>query len=189
MSSEATSPHQSQPFPSEFSINSSDGGLPFFLPFILRVAALNHDHPGDLVVLINAITQTVVILEGGGGGSDASLDDLLPPKSGRRPATKASIDAMPSVEVASGGEQCAICLEGWEEGERAKEMPCKHRFHGGCIERWLNVSGSCPVCRFEMPEEEKNREESAVWVSFSFGGRFDGENGESNEYSESETED
>ncbi|XP_047961957.1 E3 ubiquitin-protein ligase MPSR1-like [Salvia hispanica] len=160
MSSEATSPRQSQPFP-------TDGALPFFLPFILGVAALNpppdaddHDHHSDRLVLINPITQTVIILD----GSDASF---LPPKSGRRPASKASIDALPAVEVAS-EEQCAICLEGWEEGEKAKEMACKHRFHGGCIERWLNVSGSCPVCRYEMPEEERGRR-AGVWMTFSFG--------------------
>ncbi|KAG6396567.1 hypothetical protein SASPL_142719 [Salvia splendens] len=166
MSSEATSPRQSQAFPAEFSFNLSDGGLPLFLPFILGVAGLNpppyahdDDHRSDRLVLINPMTQTVVILEGAGDGSEASFDDLLPSKSGRPPASKASIDALPSVEVASGGEQCAICLEGWEEGEKAKEMPCKHRFHGGCIERWLNVSGSCPVCRYEMPVEDKKREE------------------------------
>lgn len=67
-------------------------------------------------------------------------------------------------------------------GGVAKEMPCKHRFHGNCIEKWLGMHGSCPVCRYEMPVEEidwgKKREEEGgerrrsdggeVWVSFSF---------------------
>lgn len=64
-------------------------------------------------------------------------------------------------------------------GEKAKLMPCKHRFHGECIEKWLNIHGSCPVCRYEMPadgaDEQKRRnggggERRAIWVSFAFGG-------------------
>lgn len=36
-----------------------------------------------------------------------------------------------------------------------KEMPCGHRYHGDCIEKWLCMHGSCPVCRYRMPEEDK----------------------------------
>ncbi|XP_057811899.1 E3 ubiquitin-protein ligase MPSR1-like [Salvia miltiorrhiza] len=192
MASEAASPDQLGEIPS----NSSGGGIPFFLPFLFAAAAAAPDaHDQPWLVFIDALIPAVVVAEGG-GGSNASFDDLLPPKAGRRAASKASIDAMPTVEVASGedsgsSEQCAVCLEGWEGGETAREMPCKHRFHGGCIERWLSISGSCPVCRYQMPEEEeeeKNRDERGrrrgVWVSFSFGGdrsSVDGENRESNE--------
>jgi hypothetical protein len=28
-----------------------------------------------------------------------------------------------------------------------KETPCGHSFHGKCVERWLNMKGSCPMCR------------------------------------------
>lgn len=178
MASESVFPDQSQSSLAEFLRNTSGGGIPLFLPFLFGVATANPapDQPGESreqFFLINALTQTMVVVEDG-GESDATLDDLLPQKSGRRPASKESIDAMPTVEVENCDEQCAVCLEEYEGGETAKEMPCKHRFHGGCIERWLNVSGSCPVCRYEMPQEEKNRDERerrrGVWVSFSFGG-------------------
>ncbi|KAG6574079.1 E3 ubiquitin-protein ligase MPSR1, partial [Cucurbita argyrosperma subsp. sororia] len=100
------------------------------------------------------------------------------PKNSQPPASKASIIAMPSVHV-SEQTQCVICLDEIEVGGLAKEMPCNHKFHGDCIEKWLELHGSCPVCRYEMPvdEDEGKRVESEgtermgereIWVSFSF---------------------
>lgn len=68
------------------------------------------------------------------------------------PASKDSIEAMPRLESLSlKGEHCAVCLEGYERGGEAREMPYKHKFHSSCIESWLKVQGSCPICRFGMP--------------------------------------
>jgi hypothetical protein len=75
------------------------------------------------------------------------------------PASRVSIEAMPRVAVTKEEvveKDCAICLDGYEVGGEAREMPCKHSFHSGCIERWLGLHGSCPVCRFAMPVEEGN---------------------------------
>jgi hypothetical protein len=78
---------------------------------------------------------------------------------GPLPASRVSIEVMPRVAVTKEEvveKDCAICLDGYEVGGEAREMPCKHRFHSGCIERWLGLHGSCPVCRFAMPVEEGN---------------------------------
>lgn len=80
------------------------------------------------------------------------------------PASKAAIAALKEVKAGADGQaeeggslgECAICLDGVES--LAKEMPCGHRFHGECLERWLGVHGNCPVCRHELPpaKEEDN---------------------------------
>ncbi|XVF58285.1 hypothetical protein PTKIN_Ptkin07bG0052700 [Pterospermum kingtungense] len=77
-------------------------------------------------------------------------------KHGPAPASKASIEAMPMIKVdrSSGNVDCSICLEEFKVDEEAREMPCKHVFHSGCVEKWLLIHGSCPVCRFLMPSEE-----------------------------------
>ncbi|XP_062111587.1 E3 ubiquitin-protein ligase MPSR1 [Humulus lupulus] len=146
---------------------------------------------GDRVILINPFTQGMVVIDG-----VSSLDFLLRElgnKDGHPPASKASIEAMPSVEVSDdGGGECVICLEEFQLGGVAKEMPCKHRFHGDCVEKWLKLHGSCPVCRFKMPVEQeetgkkrdeeeggrdgRRRAEREIWVSFSFNSSRSSEN-------------
>ncbi|KAI3452847.1 hypothetical protein Pfo_009510 [Paulownia fortunei] len=146
----------------------------------------------------------MVVVESSSGSSlglDSLLGDLFSRKSGQRPASKASIEAMTSVEIVKGEndvEQCVVCLEEWETGEMAKEMPCKHRFHGECIEKWLKICGSCPVCRYEMPVDEDDdvgkktrgendgeRRRREIWVSFTFSG--DWRSGDNNQNSSNDS--
>ncbi|XP_022139680.1 NEP1-interacting protein-like 2 [Momordica charantia] len=43
---------------------------------------------------------------------------------------------------------CSICLEEFEDGEFGRRLPnCGHLFHVGCIDQWLYLHGSCPICR------------------------------------------
>ncbi|KAJ9123300.1 hypothetical protein QFC22_001498 [Naganishia vaughanmartiniae] len=49
--------------------------------------------------------------------------------------------------LANCGEQCLICLAEYED-EEVRIMTCKHAFHKGCIDHWLEVGrNSCPACR------------------------------------------
>ncbi|KAK4741391.1 hypothetical protein SAY87_024979 [Trapa incisa] len=139
-----------------------------FMPFLLGFAAMQQEQEsGSRVVLINPLVVQSMAVIGVGHGPSA--------KDGPPPASETAIEALRAVEADEERSECTICLEGWEAG---KEMPCGHRFHGDCIERWLRIHGSCPVCRFKLPaadhEEEKKREEprggveGRVWITFSF---------------------
>lgn len=146
----------------------------------------NEDSQSQRIILVNPFTQGMVVIDGA-----SSLETLFRElgssnKGGRPPASKESIEAMPSVEIGESEDfgECVICLEEFEVGGVAKIMPCKHKFHANCIEKWLGIHGSCPVCRYEMPVEEKDggkkRDDEEgegerrrvggggeVWVSFS----------------------
>ncbi|OMO58040.1 Zinc finger, RING-type [Corchorus capsularis] len=76
---------------------------------------------------------------------------------GTPPAKKEAVEAMPTVIVEE-NVQCSICLEDIEIGSEAKEMPCKHYFHSGCIVPWLELHSSCPVCRYQLPADESKIE-------------------------------
>lgn len=183
-------------------ISSRNRDLSTFIPFILGFTdtttrqepddsddeAETADTPTpttrDRIILINPFTQGMIVIEG-----NSSFDSLLRElnsKGGQPPASKASIEAMPLVEVEEDEGECVICLEEWKDSGVAKEMPCKHRFHENCIVKWLEIHGSCPVCRHQMPVDDENlgkrregrvgdeegrgrrRIEREIWVSFSF---------------------
>jgi len=42
---------------------------------------------------------------------------------------------------------CPVCLYEFAKGEQLKSLPCVHFFHKDCIDRWLMVGHSCPVCK------------------------------------------
>ena len=49
---------------------------------------------------------------------------------------------------------CAICVEDFQNGERVKELPCKHIFHPTCVDEWLNNHSSlCPLCKANIRSE------------------------------------
>ncbi|XP_021894609.1 E3 ubiquitin-protein ligase RDUF1 [Carica papaya] len=104
------------------------------------------------------------------------------------PASKAAIESMPRIEISDshvGADlHCAICTEAFEMGVEAREMPCKHIYHGDCILPWLAMRNSCPVCRHELPTDsnlaEREEEETVgltIWRLPGGGfavGRFNG---------------
>lgn len=56
-------------------------------------------------------------------------------------------------------EECCVCLSRFREGEETNILPCLHKFHKECIEKWFSVWKNCPMCRFSMDEEKFNARE------------------------------
>ncbi|KAL4195394.1 hypothetical protein AMTRI_Chr05g73180 [Amborella trichopoda] len=42
---------------------------------------------------------------------------------------------------------CCICLAKYEDEEELRELPCSHCFHVECVDTWLKINGSCPLCK------------------------------------------
>ncbi|KAK7358934.1 hypothetical protein VNO77_00875 [Canavalia gladiata] len=43
---------------------------------------------------------------------------------------------------------CRVCLCEFEEGEKVRNLNCKHTFHKDCLDQWLQqYCATCPLCR------------------------------------------
>ncbi|WOH03362.1 hypothetical protein DCAR_0622759 [Daucus carota subsp. sativus] len=103
------------------------------------------------------------------------LSENDPNRHGPPPAAKSAVEGLKSVEIKDemsdcDYSQCAVCMDGFAVGEKAKEMPCKHLFHSDCILPWLEMHNSCPVCRFELPTDDEDYENRKRGVEPSGGG-------------------
>jgi len=53
--------------------------------------------------------------------------------------------------VENEAEECAICLEDYNNGERLRILPCKHNFHVDCVDAWLLTQKKfCPICKRDI---------------------------------------
>ncbi|KAJ4913242.1 RING/U-box superfamily protein [Raphanus sativus] len=83
----------------------------------------------------------------------ANNNDPIRIRHGTLPARKEAVENLPTVKICE-PLQCSVCLDDFDKGSEAKEMPCKHKFHVGCIVPWLELHSSCPVCRHELPPDD-----------------------------------
>lgn len=86
-------------------------------------------------------------------GLDAIVTQLLNQMdtSGPPPLSKDVIDALPTVEVTelqvNSKLQCSVCWEDFSFKEKVRQLPCQHVYHEPCIRPWLELHGTCPICR------------------------------------------
>ncbi|KAL7670467.1 hypothetical protein ACOME3_005402 [Neoechinorhynchus agilis] len=59
---------------------------------------------------------------------------------------------------------CAICMDKFTLAEVVCRLPCRHIFHKDCIDKWLKIHGTCPVCRKTLDGEDTSRHEFVVSV-------------------------
>jgi hypothetical protein len=82
---------------------------------------------------------------------------MYPPE--RRGASDQLINTLPEhqytglTEATYGGRlidkddaECAICLGRYEIEDPIRVFQCKHHFHKECVDRWLGICATCPLC-------------------------------------------
>ncbi|XP_062021879.1 RING-H2 finger protein ATL7-like [Rosa rugosa] len=57
--------------------------------------------------------------------------------------------------------QCAVCLGDYQADDRLQQIPaCGHTFHIACIDSWLSMHTTCPLCRLSLLSSHKSQNES-----------------------------
>uniref|UniRef100_A0A8C4RCX4 RING-type domain-containing protein n=1 Tax=Erpetoichthys calabaricus TaxID=27687 RepID=A0A8C4RCX4_ERPCA len=69
--------------------------------------------------------------------------------SGPRGLSREQIDSIATrtLQENDGLSSCRICLLTYKQGVQLRSLPCFHEFHMNCIDHWLLINSTCPVCR------------------------------------------
>ncbi|XP_031263432.1 E3 ubiquitin-protein ligase At1g63170-like [Pistacia vera] len=46
--------------------------------------------------------------------------------------------------------ECCICLSAYDDETELRELPCCHHFHCACVDKWLYINATCPLCKFNI---------------------------------------
>jgi len=93
--------------------------------------------------------ETLLRLDDACEAERAARIGLKPKQVGAIPTHKfaATTDHTGEQTVAKETEACAVCLEKFAPGETIKTLTCMHSYHAKCIDRWLKMRNSCPICK------------------------------------------
>ncbi|KIK90711.1 hypothetical protein PAXRUDRAFT_831471 [Paxillus rubicundulus Ve08.2h10] len=52
-------------------------------------------------------------------------------------------------------DRCLICLDDYDPEDELRVLSCRHTFHQGCVDRWLETGrNNCPACRSKGVNDE-----------------------------------
>lgn len=101
-------------------------------------------------------------------GLDAIVTQLLNQMDGTGPPplTKDKIQEIPIVIITQdqvdSSLQCSVCWEDFKISEPVRKLSCEHVYHEPCIIPWLELHGTCPICRKALSEESGREDNNQV---------------------------
>ncbi|XP_050733362.1 E3 ubiquitin-protein ligase RNF126-like isoform X2 [Eriocheir sinensis] len=127
-------------------IEASVGGTDY-------VPQMGIDWPGFPVLVASNLASNPGDYAWGRGGLDTIITQLMNQLDGTGPPplTKEQISQIPTSKITKEqcdkGLQCSVCMEDFTVDESVRRLDCDHFFHNDCIIPWLELHGTCPICR------------------------------------------
>ncbi|XP_071541369.1 E3 ubiquitin-protein ligase RNF115-like isoform X2 [Panulirus ornatus] len=134
-------------------IEASVGGADFTVPQV------GIDLPGFPVLVASNLASNPGDYAWGRGGLDAIITQLMNQLDGTGPPplSRDQISQIPTSNITKEqcdkGLQCSVCMEDFTVDESVRQLYCEHCFHNDCIIPWLELHGTCPICRKLLLEE------------------------------------
>ncbi|KYN36776.1 hypothetical protein ALC56_08567 [Trachymyrmex septentrionalis] len=97
----------------------------------------------------------------GRDGLDAIVTQLLNQMDGTGPPplSRNQIDEIPTTTITQSQVdcklQCSVCWEDFKLSEPVRQLPCQHVYHAPCIVPWLELHGTCPICRQNLGDQNQ----------------------------------
>lgn len=66
--------------------------------------------------------------------------------------------------LAPDDSECCICLSAYDDGVELRELPCSHHFHCTCVDKWLHINATCPLCKYNILKSSDNQSGEEVQV-------------------------
>lgn len=89
------------------------------------------------------------------------MDNTGPP-----PLEKEKIAEIPKVTISAEQVdmklQCSVCWEDFQIDEVVRKLSCAHVYHESCIIPWLELHGTCPICRKSLAPEQQPDEQRGL---------------------------
>ncbi|VVA36676.1 PREDICTED: RING-H2 finger [Prunus dulcis] len=103
-----------------------------------RINAYGRRNQPDMDLFTSAFQQPAIVVVGLDGPTIESYPKTLLGESRRLPKPNDTT--------------CSICLGEYQPKEELRTIPeCNHYFHASCVDEWLKMNATCPVCR-KSPE-------------------------------------
>ncbi|KAM9314476.1 E3 ubiquitin-protein ligase RNF38 [Pholidichthys leucotaenia] len=130
---------------------------PSFLPYFLSMLPVPHS-------VAPAISLELDVDDGEVENYEALLN--LAERLGEakpRGLTKADIEQLPSYRFNPNNHQseqtlCVVCMCDFESRQLLRVLPCNHEFHTKCVDKWLKANRTCPICRADASEIQRDSE-------------------------------
>ncbi|KAG7956685.1 hypothetical protein I3843_11G135700 [Carya illinoinensis] len=91
------------------------------------------------------------------GDNDKLAGDVQGPHGGIM--TECSTDSPTEHVLSQEDAECCICLSTYDDGVELRELPCGHHFHCACVDKWLYINATCPLCKYNILKSSSHAQE------------------------------
>lgn len=89
------------------------------------------------------------------------------PVSTKKPASVLLIESLPTYRykatdqttttIVKQDHTCSICICEFEQDDVLRMLPCLHRYHKDCVDKWLSINRLCPTCNTDVKKAIQQR--------------------------------